>query len=214
MFKLRLYIAMAVLPFALAWFLINSGQQGMHEARDFKQPVRLSLADFLNKRPKEGWFQVSNCRLDLDDVMSDKEPGKAKEVFIPLVGPGVPKGTNSPVILRTSDPEILRTAADLARFEGTSEAQARQFVIAHAAVMKPQPYQGMVQAGIDVKGKVVKQVATLQGIPQEQLIVIDHNRRPRQMGSSQAMFAGGIGVAALAVLGWGVFLFMKIARRA
>ena len=110
----------ALTTLATVGFFTFSGVATQSVAR--QKPVTISLAKFAAAPPDDGWFQVTNCPLDLSDALFEKRapygdesaPPRVATAYIPV---HLKPGTKTPLLLKTEDEGILKILRKLDALE-------------------------------------------------------------------------------------------------
>ena len=114
-------------------------------ANKFKAPTVLTLAEFVQKQPKEGWYTIKNVRLDMLHTVSWEENNVPTEVNAPIMG--LPR--SAPQIFATlKDSKTLSGFIDLGYAQRKGQAEARAFIQQHNDVFHQQKdVSGLVSVG-------------------------------------------------------------------
>jgi hypothetical protein len=98
--------------------LIAFGAQGVYVGVTNRTPSTMTYKEFLQKKPRSGWIEISDARLNLLSAISQSNrfTGNIRQVYIPVDSSAAGHGGRDGLIhllLNTKDEAILQTMNDL-----------------------------------------------------------------------------------------------------
>ncbi len=197
---------------------IALGIEGIHNARTYQHPRTLTYAQFAKAAPKEGWFRVTGCRLDVLDAVYETVTYKGTKqdartdptisrVWVPVEDASKDPGPDARVslVLETQDEGILSTVREMARLEreDTGTSAIEKWARAHVSRLSvDRDVQGMVQSGILASDKDREQVARLAERTTPDYAILVDGKTPGSVGGSVALLVFGIFLGVLTILLW------------
>lgn len=115
---------------------IREGVHGLQEARSFQHPTVLTFDQFEQAHPREGWYRVTGCFLDVPSaayklftIGHSGAFNAVLETYIPVRSLNHPEETQIHVLVPSSDPGLTDTMAQLDRLgKSASEAQIKDWM--------------------------------------------------------------------------------------
>lgn len=197
-------IRLVLLVGALLIFLFASGGHDIYTAAVDKQPVTLTLHDFIAKKPESHWLVLKDCTLDYTEASTKKSKGRITEVYVPVTDPKGPKEQKVHVLLSM---ESARDIAVVEAMEGfKTEDDVVKYNKAHPnTLIQTRDVEGLVEYGVDLNESTRKELADLNKNTDPDFILLRDGQRP-DMGTGIAKVLGGFALL-------GVTIFFVLRRR-
>jgi hypothetical protein len=184
--------------------LLIAGVQGITEASKFQKKRVMTCSAFLKAPPREGWFQINGCELDLLDASfkQTKYSETITEAYIPVRSVDNPDEERIQLLLETEDEGIIKTLEEMGKIGKKDEKAARAWALKNVARLFPRrDLEGMVRHG-DTRTR--EEVLRLTDSLNPDFVVLRQGEKP-SMGLAIGMVIGGVvcgGLLLLMLLGW------------
>ena len=176
------------LPWIIAIALIVGGGQSFYTGLTNRKPLVVEISDFDPSKDDSKWLKITGGELDMINASyeTSKLSDSPKEVYIPLVAPGV-DSTESPIqiLFKTKDEEMIGLLNEMKAIDeksGGDPMEAMKAMIAFGPDrLRPQrDVEGLVQFGIDSDSGEDK-VRGLYDNLAENSVVIENGKKPSMM---------------------------------
>jgi hypothetical protein len=195
----RLGLLFLLVGFAGCW----GGGQHLYTASRYREPLRLTMDEYLRTKPTAPWLEVKDAVVYLPGAahlynkFSSSDRAPATEIYIPLYA-ARPSHDDEPsrVLLATKNPDLLAIYNGIGR--QTSELQIEEFVEKHSDQLSAtRTVRGLVRFGIDLDDDEQKELRKVANLQNDDFIILDEGKQP---SSGEGAFGLAFGVAA-ALLG-------------
>lgn len=170
---LRLGMLRLFLPIALLW----GGGQSLYTALTNRQPLAMTFADYVQKRPSAKWVELKDVEWDLMDSVYSGFAGNVSKVYVPLRAAGDESKGKVQVLLLTREPEVIKLLEDLKaapKDSAVPRVVAEKLELMYAA----RTVRGLVMFGIDSNDKERRKIAKLSDNLAEDFTVIEEGKKP------------------------------------
>lgn len=203
---LRLGIALLV----GAFFCFMAGAKGCSDSMKFQKPVTITAQDFMKKHPTEGWYRVTGATMILMEAKymvtkskystssDDEDVSKANTIYLP-VHAGADLGSKSMLVLKSNDPTLKATLADIDRQTASlNDAQFDAWLDQNKSrIFLQKDITGMVAAGIDDNSSDKAEIAKLGEELGPNFCILNEGQKPTPPAQSFGMVIGGVVLALL-----------------
>ena len=209
-----------ILLVVVALALLVFGGQEVHDAYSFRHPVTMSSDEFTKSPPQSGWYHVTNCHLNVVEMLymvkkskydTGDKPAPGSETFSSIYIPihysedsavGNEKSQDVSALVETSDEKILETAREINRQGGVPEAEAAKWAKDHVDEwLLARDVTGMVKAGINSDSDTREKLSKVHGSLTPNFVIIEEGKKP-SWGLSLGLMLGGVVVGIAAALYW------------
>lgn len=202
--------------FLLLMGLIGAGTGAVELKENFatKTPTALTWPQFLEQKPKAGWFKVTGAQLDVPGGMwvEDIISGKMGNIYVPARAAGDESSDDAPieVLVKVDNPKIAQMVKDLKQLDkGTDEATdeaAINYALSHAEqLIIEKPLVGTIAEGFDTVDSHEESVIRSSGVAlADDFVILQENAKP-DIGGRVFLLLGGIGVSLLGLF----YIFLK-----
>jgi hypothetical protein len=202
----------ALIVIAIA--LLVYGFQSVRDAAAFQKVKVMDCDTFVKNPPKDGWYQLKGCVLDVSDASvktSEKHPDDIDEVYLPVYSTaqlvrkaaqpqGSPNAEKIGLILATHDEAVVKTLHELNALPDDQKKVEEWLEKNHDRVFIPRDLEGMVRAGIHEDSETRQKLAGLTQNAAPNFVVMQDGDKPN-MGMGILMLIGGV-VIGLGTLAW------------
>ncbi|MGC4045656.1 MAG: RDD family protein [Armatimonas sp.] len=108
---------------AVAFFVLGGTQT---RAADRQKPHPISFAEIVSKPPKEGYFTVKDCEIDITEALYEQTKGEYSTTYTAYIPLKLPSMKKAPIVLKTQDE---KTVAILKKFDALETAEAGEKVL-------------------------------------------------------------------------------------
>lgn len=192
-----------LLPLIALGLIIGGGQSVFTSIKN-RKVTEVEIASLASSKPDAKWLRIKGGELDTmnSTYTSAFGVGKASEIYVPLVAPGVDSSTGTiQVLVLTKDPDLLKFTNDSRKLEDekVSEEKAMAFLLESQKFLRvARDVEGLVQYGIDGGGKKERKIRALYPNLSNDLIIIEEGSKPSMLGGFVMLLVGlGLGVLLL-----------------
>jgi hypothetical protein len=185
------FISLGCLGYLIVIALLWGGCQGVYTALKNRQPLEITVSDYVAKKPNAEWVTLKDAQLNLLEAAHKERLGKISEIFIPVRPRG--ESTDGPVhiLLSTKDDAIVAALEDLNKSSGTMK-EALNAASRHADKLFMQnDVSGLIRFGIDSDDKTRAKLAKLDMKLAPDFVIMNDGAAPSLFGSMSML---GIGV--------------------
>jgi len=189
----------------LAIALIGFGIEGIHEASSFHAPVSISYDAFSRSTPKEGWYRVTGCRLELPEAIfavktvngvAEKDTDgevKVTKVYLPVHNDRGPDPAQVRLVVQTEDAAVVSTIKEMRRINHAPDKQIEQWIQQNEArLVLHRDLQGMISESTSLDTDVQDKVKTIPGLGPSYAVLEDGDK-PSSMGAALgSLVLGGV----------------------
>ncbi len=172
---------------ALLW----GGGQGIYTALKNRNPLVISVEDYLAQRPQAEWVTLQNAERNLLESAYSEKYGKIKEVFIPIRPVGSLDTEPVHILLSTKDPKVIQSLGDL---KNTEQNQGNIF--ASLAKHRDQLFvkedvSGLIRFGINADDKTKEKLSKLKLKLTKDFVILNEGEAPN-LGLGVTLFGLGL----------------------
>lgn len=185
------FISLGCLGYLIVIALLWGGCQGVYTALKNRQPLEITVSDYVAKKPNAEWVTLKDAQLNLLEAAHKERLGKISEIFIPVRPRG--ESTDGPVhiLLSTKDDAIVAALEDLNKSSGTMK-EALNAASRHAdKLFMQKDVSGLIRFGIDSDDKTRAKLAKLDMKLAPDFVIMNDGAAPSLFGSMSML---GIGV--------------------
>lgn len=185
------FISLGCLGYLIVIALLWGGGQGVYTALKNRQPLEITVSDYIAKKPNAEWVTLKDAQLNLLEAAHKERLGKISEIFIPVRPKG--ESTDGPVhiLLSTKDDAIVAALEDLNKSSGTMK-EALNAASRHAdKLFMQKDVSGLIRFGIDSDDKTRAKLAKLDMKLAPDFVIMNDGAAPSLFGSISML---GIGV--------------------
>lgn len=185
------FISLGCLGYLIVIALLWGGCQGVYTALKNRQPLEITVSDYIAKKPNAEWVTLKDAQLNLLEAAHKERLGKISEIFIPVRPKG--ESTDGPVhiLLSTKNDAIVAALEDLNKSSGTMK-DALNAASRHAdKLFMQKDVSGLIRFGIDSDDKTRDKLAKLDMKLAPDFVIMNDGAAPSLFGSLSML---GIGV--------------------
>lgn len=185
------FISLGCIGYLIVIALLWGGSQGVYTALKNRQPLEVTVSDYIAKKPNAEWVTLKDAQLNLLEAAHKERLGKISEIFIPVRPKG--ESTDGPVhiLLSTKDDAIVAALEDLNKSGGTMK-EALNAASRHAdKLFMQKDVSGLIRFGIDSDDKTRAKLAKLDMKLAPDFVIMNDGAAPSLFGSMSML---GIGV--------------------
>jgi len=185
------FISLGCLGYLIVIALLWGGGQGVYTALKNRQPLQITVSDYIAKKPNAEWVTLKDAQLNLLEAAHKERLGKISEIFIPVRPKG--ESTDGPVhiLLSTKDDAIVAALEDLNKSSGNMK-EALNAASRHAdKLFMQKDVSGLIRFGIDSDDKTRAKLAKLDMKLAPDFVIMNDGAAPSLFGSMSML---GIGV--------------------
>ena len=184
------FISLGCLGYLIAIALLWGGGQGVYTALKNRQPLEITVTDYIAKKPNAEWVTLKDAQLNLLEAAHKEQLGKISEIFIPIRPKG--ESTDGPVhiLLSTKDDAIVAALEDLNKSGGTMK-EALNAASRHAdKLFMQKDVSGLIRFGIDSDDKTRDKLAKLDMKLTQDFVIMNDGAAPSLFGSMSMLGLG------------------------
>ncbi len=185
------FISLGCLGYLIVIALLWGGCQGVYTALKNRQPLEITVSDYVAKKPNAEWVTLKDAQLNLLEAAHKERLGKISEIFIPVRPKG--ESTDGPVhiLLSTKNDAIVAALEDLNKSSGNMK-EALNAASRHAdKLFMQKDVSGLIRFGIDSDDKTRAKLAKLDMKLAPDFVIMNDGAAPSLFGSMSML---GIGV--------------------
>ncbi len=185
------FISLGCLGYLIVIALLWGGCQGVYTALKNRQPLEITVTEYIAKKPNAEWVTLKDAQLNLLEAAHKERLGKISEIFIPVRPKG--ESTDGPVhiLLSTKNDAIVAALEDLNKSSGTMK-EALNAASRHAdKLFMQKDVSGLIRFGIDSDDKTRDKLAKLDMKLAPDFVIMNDGAAPSLFGSISML---GIGV--------------------
>ncbi len=175
---MRLVIILAIVAVALLW----GGIQGVYTYLANPEPIRLTCAEYAERRPDAAWVHLSDCAPAVMEAVSLGFGGRIKELYVPLFPPDAHEDSLAVVLLATEDPVLLELFKELIAIEEAPETDDLEIdarlLGPVAAASRVREVKGLIQFGLELDDDDRDQIADHVGRAVTDFVIVDEDAEP------------------------------------
>lgn len=195
------FISLGCLGYLIVIALLWGGGQGVYTALKNRQPLEITVSDYIAKKPNAEWVTLKEAQLNLLEAAHKERLGKISEIFIPVRPKGESTGALVHILLSTKDKDIVAALEDLDNSGGTMK-EAMNAASRHAdKLFMQKDVSGLIRFGIDSDDKTRNKLAKLDMKLTADFVIMNDGAAPSLFGS-------------IAMLGIGLLVGFFMLRRA
>lgn len=186
------FISLGCLGYLIVIALLWGGCQGVYTALKNRQPLEVTVSDYIAKKPDAEWVTLKDAQLNLLEAAHKEQLGKISEIFIPVRPKG--ESTDAPVhiLLSTKDDTILAALEDLNK-SGDNMKEALNAASRHAdKLFMQRDVSGLIRFGIDSDDKTRGKLARLDMKLVPDFVILNDGAAPSLLGSMSMLGIGGL----------------------
>ncbi len=192
----------------LVWAV--SGGMELKDNFAAKAPAALTWQEFIEEKPKDGWFKVSGAQLDVTSGLWVENilTGEMGNIYVPARVVGSESADESPIemLVKIDDAKIAATMKELKALDKGTDEAALKYVLSHAEqLVIERPLVGTLADGLDAVDSGDE--LTLRGAEvafADDLVILQEGTKP-DVGGRIFMLLGGIGLSLLGLF----YIFLK-----
>jgi len=184
------FISLGCLGYFIVIALLWGGCQGVYTALKNRQPLEITVSDYVAKKPNAEWVTLKDAQLNLLEAAHKERLGKISEIFIPVRPRG--ESTDGPVhiLLSTKDDAIVAALEDLNKSSGTMK-EALNAASRHAdKLFMQKDVSGLIRFGIDSDDKTRAKLAKLDMKLAPDFVIMNDGAAPSLFGSMSMLGIG------------------------
>ena len=195
------FVSLGCLGYLIVIALLWGGCQGVYTALKNRQPLEITVSDYIAKKPNAEWVTLKEAQLNLLEAAHKERLGKISEIFIPVRPKGESTGAPVHILLSTKDKDIVAALEDLDKSGGTMK-EALNAASRHAdKLFMQKDVSGLIRFGIDSDDKTRNKLAKLDMKLAADFVIMNDGAAPSLFGS-------------MAMLGLGLLVGFFMLRRA
>ncbi len=193
----RGFISIGCLPYLIAIALLVMGVQATYTALKNREPLSISVSEYIAKKPSVEWVSFTNASLNLLESAHVNERGGIVEVFIPVREGNEPLGSPVQVLLSTKKPEVLAALADLNASSRSDQAAQAAMKRLAAQVFVKRDVSGLIRFGMDEDSKTRSKLERLKMNLAKDFVILNDGEEPSLLNGVLILAAGLLLIFAL-----------------
>ena len=185
------FISLGGLGHIVVIVLLIVGGQGAYVALKNPEPLKITVADYIAKKPNAEWMTLQEAQVSLVEAAYKARLGKVSEVFIP-VRP-IAESTDVPVhiLLSTDNQAVVAALQHLSRSGGTMEKKVDTAARQADNLFMWQDITGLTRYGIFYDLLMRARLARLNMKLAEDFVILNDGASPNLL-VSLSMVVGGL----------------------
>lgn len=187
-------ISLGCLGYIIVIACFWAGGQGVFTWIKNREPLEITIEDYIGKKPDALWLTLKNARLSLlEAAHKESISGRITEIYIPLRRKDEQPGAPVHVLLSTKDKEIIAALDDIN--SGKDMKQVVDAASRHAEkLFMEKDITGLVRYGIHSDDKTRDKLAGLRMRLAKGFVIVDEGEKPDLL-TSVLMLVFGAAVA-------------------
>jgi hypothetical protein len=183
MWRIRLLIG------GLTLALLGYGGVEILEYFKFPRVQVVPYAQFVQKRPQEGWFRITGGRADVMNTMQTTgRTSHDKQFYVPWISSRVPSNMSASnavdaslpaepcfLIVSTTNTKLMEVSGIVTRV--ATSGQGTNYANASAVEFPTQDVEGMLVTGLHSDNKMRKKIAATANVA-EDYVILEEGRKP------------------------------------
>lgn len=187
------FISLGCLGYIIVIALLWGGCQGIYTALKNRQPLEITVAEYIAKKPSAEWVTLKDARLNLLEAAHKGRREKISEIFIPIRPKDEPPDAQVHILLSTKDDAIVAALEDLSKSNDSMKA-AIDAASRHAdKLFMQKDVSGLIGLGIysDYDSKTRDKLAGLDMKLADDFVILNDGAAP-SLSSSLFMLGAGL----------------------
>ncbi len=187
----RGFISIGCLPYLIAIVLLVMGVQAIYTVLKNREPLSISVSEYIAKKPSVEWVSFTNASLNLLESAHLTKYNAITEVFIPVREGGEPLGSPVQILLSTKKPEVIAALGDLKASTSSSEAAGAAMKRQAAQILVKRDVSGLIRFGMDEDSKTRSKLEGLDMNLAKDFVILNDGEKPDLL-KGVLMLAGGL----------------------
>ena len=109
------FTSLGLLGYLAVFGLITVGGQGVYVALKNPEPLEITVADYIARKPNAEWMRLQEAQVSLVEAAYNARLGKISEIFIPVRPIGESTDTPAHILLSTEDKAVVAALKKLSQ---------------------------------------------------------------------------------------------------
>lgn len=197
---------------AIACFVF--GFKGLSDNLKFRKPVTMTAAEFLKKKPTEGWFHITDTSILVTEAKysvykskystsTESDASKATAIYLPVHAKD-DLDSKTTLVLKTDDKEVKDVLVEIGGLDEKNEKKMEEWLEKNKdRVLQHPTLNGMVASGVDDDSSDKAELANLGEELGPDFMVLDDGHEPPPAYKSIGLLVLGIVLLPLSFFGFG-----------
>jgi len=185
------FTSLGCLSHILAFGLLIVGCQGVYVALKNPEPLEITMADYIAKKPSAEWMTLKEAQVSLVEAAYKARLGRISEVFIPVRPIGESTDVPVHILLSTKDHAVMAALKHLSQSSGTLEKTVDSAARQADKLFMRQDITGLTRYGIFFDFLMRARLATLNMKLAEDFVILNDGAAPN-VWVGLAMVGGGL----------------------
>lgn len=184
------FISLGCLGYLVVIALLWGGCQGVYTALKNRQPLEITVTDYIAKKPDAKWVTLKNAQLNLLEAAHKGVGGNISEIFIPVRPQGESTDTQVNILLSTKKQDIVAALEDMNKSSATKQ-EVIDAASRHAdKLFMKKDVSGLICFGIDSDDKTRAKLAKLDMNLAPDFVILNDGAAPSLFGSMSMLGIG------------------------
>ncbi len=184
------FISLGCLGYLIVIGLLWGGCQGVYTALKNRQPLEITVTDYIAKKPNSEWVTLKDAQLNLLEAAHKGRGGNISEIFIPVRPKGESMDAQVHILLSTKNKDIVAALEDLNKSSGTMK-ETLDAASRHAdKLFMQKDVSGLIRFGIDSDDKTRDKLAKLDMTLAADFVILNDGAAPSLFGGMSMLGIG------------------------
>lgn len=185
------FISLGGLGYIVVIVLLIVGGQGIYVALKNPEPLKITVANYIAKKPNAEWMTLQEAQVSLVEAAYKARLGKVSEVFIPVRPIGESTDVPVHILLSTDNQAVVAALQHLSRSGGTMEKKVDTAAQQADNLFMWQDITGLTRYGIFYDLLMRARLAKLNMKLAEDFVILNDGASPNIL-VSLSMVVGGL----------------------
>ena len=185
------FISLGGLGYIAVIVLLIVGGQGVYVALKNQEPLKITVADYIAKKPNAEWMTLQEAQVSLVEAAYKARLGKVSEVFIPVRPIGESTDVPVHILLSTDNQAVVAALQHLSRSGGTMEKKVDTAARQADNLFMWQDITGLTRYGIFYDLLMRARLARLNMKLAEDFVILNDGASPKLL-VGLSMVVGGL----------------------
>ncbi|MFN0080770.1 MAG: hypothetical protein ACKVY0_30240 [Prosthecobacter sp.] len=185
------FISLGGIVYMAVIVLLIVGGQGVYVALKNPEPLKITVADYIAKKPNAEWMTLQEAQVSLVEAAYKARLGKVSEVFIPVRPVGESTDVPVHILLSTNNQAVVAALQHLSGSGGTLEKKVDTAAQQADKLFMWQDITGLTRYGIFYDLLMRARLAKLNMKLAEDFVILNDGASPDLL-VSLAMVVGGL----------------------
>lgn len=185
------FTSLGCLGYIVVFGLITVGGQGVYVALKNPEPLEITVAGYIARKPNAEWMRLQEAQVSLVEAAYNARLGKISEIFIPVRPIGETTDTPAHILLSTEDKAVVAALKKLSQSGDSLKKKVDAASQQADRLFMRQDVYGLTRYGIFYDLFMRARLARLGMNLADDFVIVNDGAAPN-LSASLAMLGGGL----------------------